>query len=303
MQHYNKLIWNKIEDMIFWNVTIDSVMAKLPINNNFLKACEKEFSMTVRNVDYPVILSPLEFWVNGSKTLGDLVREIDTQYQSNYFTAEHGTSVTGVVDTLLDINGNPVIKKWNFRGEALVDRLSKMQLENPSLSILDMGCGVNAYKSRLSNVTGVDPYRPEADIISLQKNFLPGDKKWDVIICFGPMNWYTYDEQYDNMLVLKRCLANNGIIFWSHVHNYEQIFQKNSELTRTWLYGNLDDNHKNSAFFFYDRQWKYIWYFNWTEKAISTLCEHVGLTIRSINYDSCNLYRPPVYRMFIEITH
>ena len=75
-----------------------------------------------------------------------------------------------------------------------------------------MGCGVNEYKKHLNNVTGVDPYREEADILAKQSDFDSQGQTWDVIICFGPMNWYTYDEQYPNMLTLKKCLAPNGLL-------------------------------------------------------------------------------------------
>ena len=178
-----------------------------------------------------------------------------------------------------------------------------MQQQNPELTVLDMGCGVNAYKHKLANVTGVDPYRPEADIIAKQKDFDPSGKTWDIIICFGPMNWFTYDEQYLNMRKLKECLSPTGTIFWSHVHNYDQIFQKNSNLSRTWIHGDVESAQRNSAFFYFDRDWKYIWYFNWTEHTIETLCNQCNLDIIKIDYDHCNLYRPPVYRMFLEISH
>lgn len=298
----NKLIWEKLQDIVGWNISPDSLISNLPLDQLFIETCEQEFSMTVRNKHHPIILSDIKSWKNG-KTMANLAYEIDAQYQHNYFNAENGTSVTGVIGEVLDINNNPLTNKWNIRGDALVARIMHMQEHNPLLKILDMGCGVNAYKHRLANVTGVDPYRAEADIISTQKNFNPGNEKWDIILCFGPMNWYTYDEQYLNMCKLKECLSPTGVIFWSHVHNYEQIFQKDSHLSRTWIHGSAETAHRNSSFFYYDRLWKYVWYFNWTEHSIKVLTDHCGLEIQQIDYDHCNLYRPPVYRMFLEICH
>jgi len=297
----NKLIWNKIHEMFYWNIAPESPIWQLPFTQDFIDACEKEFSMTVRDMHYPIVLGKVDQWY--SKTMEDFVKEIDKQYQHNYFVGENGTSTTGVVGTIYDIDEKPITNKWNIRGQALVDRLQAMQRENPNLTILDMGCGVNEYKKHLNNVTGVDPYRKEADILSKQSDFDPKGQKWDVIICFGPQNWYTYDEQYRNFMKLKECLAPNGLLLWSHVHHYYKVFQPDHQYAHTWIYGDMEHAQRNSAFYFYDRDWKYTWYFNWTEHAVNTLAKHVDLSITKIDYDHCNLYRPPMYRIFVEMTH
>lgn len=297
----NKLIWDKVQEMFGWNIAPESPISQLPFTQEFIHACEQEFSMQVRDINYPIHLYKVSHWQN--LTMEHFVKEIDKQYQHNYFVGENGTSTTGVVGEIKDINENVIANKWNIRGQALVDRLQAMQAENPNLTILDMGCGVNEYKKHLNNVTGVDPYREEADILAKQSDFDPQGQTWDVIICFGPMNWYTYDEQYRNMLTLKKCLAPNGLLLWSHNHNYYKLFQPEAEHAHTWLHGDLEDAQKNSAYFFVDREWKYTWYFNNTERTINTLAKHVGLSINKIDYDHCNLYRPPMWRLFVELSH
>jgi hypothetical protein len=297
----NKLIWEKVSEMFYWNVSPESPISQLPFTAEFINACEKEFQMFVRNSFFPIKLGTVDEWQHN--TFGDFVKAIDKQYQNNYFLAEHGTSTTGVVGTVYDIDEKPIANKWNIRGQALVDRLTAMQKENPALTILDMGCGVNEYKKHLNNVTGVDPYRTEADIIAKQSDFDPQGQTWDVIICFGPQNWYTYDEQYRNFKKLKECLAPNGILFWSHVHNYYKVFQPDAQYGHTWIYGDMDHAQRNSAFYFFDRDWKYIWYFNWTEHSMEQLAGHVGLKVNNVKYDECNLYRPPMWRLFAEMTH
>lgn len=297
----NKLIWEKVQEMFYWNISPESPIAQLPFTQEFILACEAEFSMTVRDMFYPITLGAVEKWQ--TSTMGDLVKEIDSQYQNNYFVGENGTSITGVVGTIYDIDEKPITNKWNIRGQALVDRLVEMQNNNPELTILDMGCGVNEYKKHLKNVTGVDPYRTEADIISKQSDFNPEGKTWDVIICFGPQNWYTYDEQYRNFKKLKECLAPNGLLLWSHVHNYYKVFQPDAQYAHTWIHGDMDHAQRNSAFYFYDRDWKYTWYFNWTEHAVAQLSSHVGLKVKKTDYDHCNLYRPPMWRIFVEMGH
>jgi hypothetical protein len=297
----NKLIWEKVSEMFYWNVSPESPISQLPFTAEFINACEKEFQMFVRNSFFPIKLGTVDEWQHN--TFGDFVKAIDKQYQNNYFLAEHGTSTTGVVGTVYDIDEKPIANKWNIRGQALVDRLTAMQKENPALTILDMGCGVNEYKKHLNNVTGVDPYRTEADIIAKQSDFDPQGQTWDVIICFGPQNWYTYDEQYRNFKKLKECLAPNGILFWSHVHNYYKVFQPDAQYGHTWIYGDMDHAQRNSAFYFFDRDWKYIWYFNWTEHSMEQLAGHVGLKVNNVKYDECNLYRPPMWRLFAEMSH
>ena len=297
----NKLVWDKVQEMFGWNIAPESPINQLPFTQEFIAACEQEFSMQVRDTHYPIHLYKVSHWQN--LTMEDFVKEIDKQYQHNYFVGENGTSTTGVVGEIKDINDKPIANKWNIRGQALVDRLQAMQADNPNLTILDMGCGVNEYKKYLNNVTGVDPYREEADILAKQSDFDPQGQTWDVIICFGPMNWYTYDEQYRNMAKLKECLAPNGLLLWSHNHNYYKLFQPDAEHAHTWLHGDLSDAQRNSAFFFVDRDWKYTWYFNNTEHSTSTLAKHVGLKVSKIDYDHCNLYRPPMWRLFVEMTH
>jgi len=297
----NKLIWEKVCDMFYWNVAPESPISELPFTQEFINACEKEFQMFVRNTFYPIRLNTVSDWQDA--TFGDFVKAIDSQYQHNYFLAEKGTSTTGVVGTIYDIDEKPITNKWNIRGRALVDRLVLMQAENPNLTILDMGCGVNEYKKHLNHVTGVDPYRTEADVIAKQSDFNPNGQVWDVIICFGPQNWYTYDEQYRNFKKLKECLAPNGLLLWSHVHNYYKVFQPDAQYAHTWIHGDMDHAQRNSAFYYYDRDWKYTWYFNWTEHSVEQLARHTGFKMNKTDYDHCNLYRPPMWRIFVEMSH
>ena len=134
----NKLIWNKVEELFYWNISVDSPIKQLPFTMEFILACQKEFSMKVRDKEYPIRLGGPVDWQD--KTMGDFVKEIDEQYQNNYFVAENGTSTTGVVGEIKDVNDKPITNKWNIRGEALVKRLQAMQKERE----------VSASKSRRS---------------------------------------------------------------------------------------------------------------------------------------------------------
>ncbi len=291
----NMKIFNKVEEILTWPVEPRSPMNQLPITEAFYKALEEAFKVEVRGHVYDIKLS------RSHETIEDLVHEIDGQYTRNYFTSESGT-YKGLID-VEDYQGQKIESidhKWQLRGKNLIERIKKMQNEKPDLSILDLGCGYNGYKEHLNNVTGVDPYIDKADFVCRIQDFEP-PQKYDVIICFGPMNWYTYDEQYRNMSKLKECLADDGICFWSHVHNYFKIFQEDAGRAHRWIAGSLEDAFKNNAFYFYDRIWQYNQYFNWTEEALESLCQLVGLQTGDMQYDDCGLYRPPMWRLFCEL--
>ena len=105
----NKLIWNKVQELFYWNISVDSPINQLPFTMDFILTCQKEFSMKVRDKEYPIRLGGIMDWHD--KTMGDFVKEIDEQYQNNYFVAENGTSTTGVVGEINDVNNKPITNK------------------------------------------------------------------------------------------------------------------------------------------------------------------------------------------------
>jgi hypothetical protein len=293
----NQLIFKKVQDLIGYPVSPESCLDLLPIDESTYKELEEEFSVSLRGHIFSIEI-PRDL-----ETIDELVKEIDIQYVANYFKSESGT-FKGLID-VVDYKGekvNTVEHKWKIRGKNLIEKIKVMQDSNPDLSILDLGCGYNLYKKHLRNVTGVDPYVTDADVISRLSDFKP-TKKYDIIICFGPMNWYTFDEQVRNMLVIKESLAKNGVCYWSHVHNYYKVFQTDARNAHTWVAGSLEDAFKNNAFYFYDRIWKYNQYFNWTENALIDVCKVAGLSWGEFQYDDCGCYRPPMWRLFCELRH
>ena len=108
----NKLIWNKVEEMFGWNIAPESPISQLPFTQEFIQACEKEFSMQVRDMHYPIKLYNVAHWQE--LTMEDFVKEIDKQYQHYYFVGENGTSTTGVVGEIKDVNENVIANKWNI---------------------------------------------------------------------------------------------------------------------------------------------------------------------------------------------
>ncbi len=297
---YNPLnmnIFKKVQEIIGYPLAPESPLDQLPLNEKTYAQFEDEFKVTVRDKTYSVEIP------RNLKSIDHLVKEIDLQYTTNYFQSESGT-FKGLVD-VVDHKGvkvEGIDHKWKIRGKNLIDKIKMLQKSNPDLKILDLGCGYNMYKDYLDNVTGVDPYVESADIMEKISNFKP-PHKYDIIICFGPMNWYTFDEQVRNMKTIKESLATNGVCYWSHVHNYYKVLQPDAANAFTWIAGDLDAAFKNNAFFFYDRIWKYNQYFNWTENALTDVCKLTGLNMGAFQYDDCGCYRPPMWRIFSELRH
>lgn len=290
-------IFNKVEQLLGWPVEPDSLFSQLPVDQTFFDKVSQEFSVNLRDRCYPIVLKKYY------ERIKDLVQDVDSQYTRNYFVSESGT-YKGLIE-VTDYKGEKIETiehKWKIRGKNLIQKIKDMQKANPRLTILDLGCGYNMYKDHLLNVTGVDPYIDRADFLCRIQDFKP-PQKYDVIICFGPMNWYTFDEQFRNFQKLKECLSENGVCYWSHVHNYFKIFQPDASRAHTWVAGPLDEAFKNNAFYFFDSLWKYNQYFNWTEEALLTLANKVGLECGEMQYDDCGCYRPPMWRLFSELRH
>lgn len=293
----NMKIFNEVQSLIGWPVEPESELSLLPLEESTYQALENHFSVSVRGQVYSIQVS------RSHKLLKDLVGEIDAQYTRNYFVSESGTY--NQLIEVADFEGKPFTQiehKWKIRGKNLISRIKALQETRPELTILDLGCGYNLYKQHLKNVTGVDPYIESADYVCRIQDFDP-PQKYDVIICFGPMNWYTFDEQVRNMKKIKESLADDGVCFWSHVHNYYKIYQPDAKRAHVWIAGDLESAYKNNAFYFFDQIWKYNQYFNWTEDALTKIAHMTGLQCGEMQYDDCGCYRPPMWRLFCELRH
>jgi len=76
--------------------------------------------------------------------------------------------------------------------------------------VLDVGCGDNLFKKH-GNVTGIDPYNFNADIMCDILDYEP-DQTYDLIICFGSINFYNIAWVDARMRKVSTLLAKNGRI-------------------------------------------------------------------------------------------
>ena len=76
--------------------------------------------------------------------------------------------------------------------------------------VLDVGCGDNLFKKH-DNVTGIDPYNFNADIMCDIIDYEP-NQTYDLIICFGSINFYDIAWVDARMKKVFSLLSNQGTV-------------------------------------------------------------------------------------------
>jgi hypothetical protein len=113
----------------------------------------------------------------------------------------------------------PDMKKWKYSGLKLIDEVNAL---NPR-SVLDVGCGYNEFKSKIKNLTGIDPYNDRADYKISIMDFR-SNEKFDVILCLGSINFGSQDKITAEIAKTVHLLEESGTIFFrvnpgvSHTH-------------------------------------------------------------------------------------
>jgi cyclopropane fatty-acyl-phospholipid synthase-like methyltransferase len=69
--------------------------------------------------------------------------------------------------------------------------------------VLDVGCGHNIFRGKIKNVTGIDKYNTEADVLTDTLDFDAPDESYDVVIALGSTNFppfETIEAQIDRLV-------------------------------------------------------------------------------------------------------
>jgi hypothetical protein len=103
----------------------------------------------------------------------------------------------------------PDMKKWKYSGLQLIDEVNNL---NPR-AVLDVGCGYNEFKGKIKNLTGIDPYNYHADWKISLEDFKP-NKKYDVILCLGSINFGSRDKIISEMAKTVLLLEDGGTMFF-----------------------------------------------------------------------------------------
>jgi len=101
------------------------------------------------------------------------------------------------------------MRKWKYSGVALVDEVNSL---NPR-AVLDVGCGYNEFKGKINNLIGIDPYNDQADF-EVSTIEYKTDKKFDVILCLGSINFGSRDKIIAEVGRCVNLLTEGGTMFF-----------------------------------------------------------------------------------------
>jgi hypothetical protein len=103
----------------------------------------------------------------------------------------------------------PQTKKYKYSGLSIIDEINKL---NPR-RVLDLGCGYNEFKGKISNLIGVDPYNTKADIKSSILDYT-NKELFDITICLGSINFGSVDKIYSELEHAVKLTAPNGLLYF-----------------------------------------------------------------------------------------
>jgi hypothetical protein len=99
------------------------------------------------------------------------------------------------------------LDQYQYSGWALVDKIRANE------SVLDVGCGFNEFKTRIPNLTGLDPANDRADVkLPIEEYFPP--YKFDVALCLGSINFGNKLTIMNQIACVINCLNPIARIYW-----------------------------------------------------------------------------------------
>lgn len=180
------------------------------------------------------------------KDIYDLAAIIDYAVLENYFSKVW----------------QPKTKKYKYSGLSIIDEVNKLKPR----SVLDLGCGYNEFKGKISNLVGVDPYNTKADVQSSILDYRSKDL-FDVIICLGSINFGSVDKIYSELEHAVKLTSLNGLLYfranpgtqhkapeakWIEFFNWNSQFIINSASTLNCSIVDLrqEDGERGSRYYF-----------------------------------------------------
>ena len=156
----------------------------------------------------------------------------------------------------------PKTKKYKYSGLTIIDEVNALKPR----SVLDLGCGYNEFKGKISNLTGVDPYNTKADVQSSILDYRSQDL-FDVTICLGSINFGTVDKVYNELEHAVNLTTPGGLLYfranpgiqhkapeakWIEFFNWNSQFIINSASTLNCSIVDIrqEDGEKGSRYYF-----------------------------------------------------
>jgi len=103
----------------------------------------------------------------------------------------------------------PQTKKYKYSGLSIIDEVNKLKPR----SVLDLGCGYNEFKGKISNLIGVDPYNDKADVKSSIIDY-NSTEPFDIVICLGSINFGSVDKIYNELEHAVNLTTTNGLLYF-----------------------------------------------------------------------------------------
>ena len=99
------------------------------------------------------------------------------------------------------------IARYTYSGWALANKIRANE------SVLDVGCGFNEFKPRISNLTGIDPANDCADVKLPIEEYSP-PHKFDVALCLGSINFGDKLTIMNQIACVVNSLNPTARIYW-----------------------------------------------------------------------------------------
>lgn len=136
-----------------------------------------------------------------------------------------------------------IIEKYEPNGKAMIEEINNL---DPAL-VLDLGCGLNQYKSHIKNLIGVDLLNCREDIVAdisdLSLHF--ADNSVDVILALGSINFGDDSIIEKQLREVKRLLKIGGTAYFRANQN------------------DHDPNHEGKLYYY---EWSQARVIGWAEK-------------------------------------
>ena len=143
-----------------------------------------------------------------------------------------------VLSTYFSRVWQPETKKYKYSGLAIIDEVNAMNPDN----VVDIGCGYNEFKGKISNLIGIDPYNDRADISVHTLDYKP-DVEFDVAICLGSINFGSSDKILNELENVVNMVKSGGFLYfrvnpgiqhdkpaakWINFYDWDPIFISNA---------------------------------------------------------------------------
>ena len=147
-------------------------------------------------------------------------------------------------------------KRYKYSGLAIIDEVNAM---NPA-NVVDIGCGFNEFKGKITNLVGIDPYNDKADIMVHTLDYKP-DVEFDVAICLGSINFGSSDKILAELENVVGMVKSGGFLYfrvnpgiqhtrpaakWINFYDWDPVFISNAAkyLNCEVLILRQDDNNR-----------------------------------------------------------